>query len=104
MVILGLAKHNGSVIGVVSRSGEISCNGSIVTGEFQMCMFVSFSELDSAHCFPLEGSPSDSDPDSSASLAALDRGSASLSYLWISGLGSPRYGRLSGPSCRSSCH
>ena len=87
-MILGFAKRSGSVTGVVSCSGEISRNGPIDIGELWIWWSVSSSELDSARCFPLEDPVSDSE--SSASLAALDGGSESLSCSWMSGLGSPR--------------
>ena len=68
-------------------------------------MLVSSSELDSAHCFPffVKDSASDLESDLSASFSDLDGGSESPLYLWMSALGSPKYGYLVAVSCSSSC-
>jgi len=106
MGILGLSLDNGLVVGTVSCSGETSHNGWIIIGEWWICWLISSSELDSAHCFPLSlmGSASGAESDPSASLSDLDGGSVSLSWSWMSSLGSPRYGLPVGLLCSNSCH
>src|SRR6266850_2777027 len=101
MGILDLSLGNGLVVGTVSRSGETSRNGWTAIGEWQICWSISSSELDSACCFPLSlmGSASDAGSDLSALFSDLDGGSVSLSWMWTSSLGSPRYGLPVGLSC-----
>ena len=104
-MIVDLVSYNGSVVGLVSRSGETLHSGLIETGELQICSLVSSSKLDSAHCFPffMKDSASNSESDPSALFSDLDRGLESLSYSWMSALGSPKYGCLVVPSCSNLC-
>src|SRR6266850_3224254 len=93
MVILGHLRRSDLAIGLVSCNGETSRNGWTETGELWICWLVSFSELNSACCFPffVKDSGSDLEFDPSASFSDLDGGLESPSCLWISSLGSPRY-------------